>query len=96
MAEYIEREALLSAYDKAHKGPPGEARKLIEEAPAADVAPLVQERWMAGFVNKERRKIGVECSGCSAFYELDLFDFGLCYNYCPNCGATMDGGGDDA
>lgn len=37
MAEYIEREALLAAYDKAHKGPPGEARKLIEEAPAVKI-----------------------------------------------------------
>ncbi len=37
MVEYIEREALLAAYDKAHKGPPGEARKLIEEAPAVKV-----------------------------------------------------------
>jgi hypothetical protein len=26
---------LLEAYDKAHKGPPGGARKLIEEAPEA-------------------------------------------------------------
>lgn len=37
MAEYIEREALLAAYDKAHEGPPGPARKLIEEAPAVKI-----------------------------------------------------------
>lgn len=37
MAEYIEREALLVAYDEAHKGPPGGARKLIEEAPAVKI-----------------------------------------------------------
>ena len=30
----ISRSALLAAYDAAHKGPPGGARKLIEEAPA--------------------------------------------------------------
>lgn len=29
----ISRAALLAAYDAAHKGPPGGARKLIEEAP---------------------------------------------------------------
>ena len=45
MAEYIERDALLAAYDKAHKGPPGEARKLIAEAPAADVVPA--PRWIS-------------------------------------------------
>jgi hypothetical protein len=29
----IERERLLAEYDKAHVGPPGGARKLIEDAP---------------------------------------------------------------
>ena len=33
--DLISRTALLAAYDAAHKGPPGGARKLIEEAPAA-------------------------------------------------------------
>jgi hypothetical protein len=31
--DLISRKALLVAYDQAHKGPPGGARKLIEEAP---------------------------------------------------------------
>lgn len=33
-ADAISRTALLAAYDAAHQGPPGGARKLIEEAPA--------------------------------------------------------------
>lgn len=33
--DLISRSALLAAYDKAHQGPPGGARKLIEEAPEA-------------------------------------------------------------
>lgn len=33
MDDLISRKDLLEAYDKAHKGPPGGARKLIEEAP---------------------------------------------------------------
>ena len=37
---FIEREPLLAAYDAAHQGPPGGARKLIEEAPAVEVVPL--------------------------------------------------------
>lgn len=37
----ISRSALLAAYDAAHKGPPGGARKLIEEAPV--VIPKEQE-----------------------------------------------------
>jgi len=35
--DLISRSALLEAYDKAHQGPPGGARKLIEDAPEAIV-----------------------------------------------------------
>ena len=37
MDDLISRSALLAAYDKAHQGPPGGARKLIENAPDAIV-----------------------------------------------------------
>ena len=37
MAEYIEREALIVEYDRIHIGPAGGARKLMVDAPAADV-----------------------------------------------------------
>lgn len=35
MEDLISRSALLAAYDKAHQGPTGGARKLIENAPDA-------------------------------------------------------------
>lgn len=35
MSDLIDRQALLDEYDKAHFGPPGKARRLIEDAPAA-------------------------------------------------------------
>lgn len=35
MSDLIDRQALLNEYDKAHVGPPGKARKLIEDASAA-------------------------------------------------------------
>lgn len=34
--DLIDRQALLDAYDAAHEGPPGGARKLIEKAPSVD------------------------------------------------------------
>ena len=40
--EYIEREALIAEYDRVHKGPAGGARKLMVEAPAADVVEVVR------------------------------------------------------
>lgn len=36
----IDKLELLKAYDAAHKGPAGGARKLIEEAPAVEAVPL--------------------------------------------------------
>ena len=42
MKEYIEREALLARYYAEHKGPAGNARRLIVEAPAADVVEVVR------------------------------------------------------
>lgn len=41
--EYIEREVLLAEYDRQHTGEPGRARKLIEEAIAADVVEVLKE-----------------------------------------------------
>lgn len=38
--DLIRRGDLIAAYDAAHKGPPGGARKLIEEAPAIDAIPV--------------------------------------------------------
>ena len=37
MDDLISKKALLETYDKVHQGPPGRARKLIEEAPDAIV-----------------------------------------------------------
>jgi hypothetical protein len=42
MAEYIDREALLAAYDATHNGAAGGARKLMVDALAADVVEVVR------------------------------------------------------
>ena len=40
MDDLISRKALLAAYDERHKGPPGGARELIEDAPGVEAVPL--------------------------------------------------------
>ena len=35
--DYVSRQSLLAEYDRPHQGPPGGARKIIEDAPVADV-----------------------------------------------------------
>ena len=56
--------------------------------PAADVAPVVHGRWAC--VNKIDPISGYRCSKCRRIVGFDLTP------YCPNCGAKMDGGDDDA
>lgn len=36
MNNLVSRQYLLDEYDRRHKGPPGGARKIIEDAPAVD------------------------------------------------------------
>lgn len=42
--EYIERGALIAEYDRVHVGAPGGARKLMVDAPAADVVEVIRCR----------------------------------------------------
>lgn len=75
MAEYINREALLAEYDRVHAGPAGGARKLIEEAPAADVVPVVRCkdcRWRTQMIPND---YGSKWCGVSGMYPKSEDDF---------------------
>ena len=90
MAEYIERQALLAEYDRVHVGPPGGARKLIEEAPATDVVPVVHGRF--DILTDDFDCEYARCSECGEeFYDANEDTIDITFNYCPNCGARMDG-----
>lgn len=56
----------------------------------ADVAPVVHGRWIEDHDY-------LKCAECGVMVQWDFtfFDIGS-WNYCPNCGAKMDGGGEDA
>ena len=69
--------------------------------PAADVAPVVHARWIpseSDFDDDDTLFDGEECCDwqCSACREdicyEDPMPMKLLPNYCPNCGAKMDGG----
>jgi DNA-directed RNA polymerase subunit RPC12/RpoP len=94
MAEYINREALLAEYDRVHVGPAGGARKLIEEAPAADVVPVVHGRWEIKTDDYDCEY--AKCSACGEeFYDANEDTIDITFNYCPNCGARMKRGVSD-
>lgn len=61
---------------------------ILKAIPAADVAPVRHGRW----VEKEKYTFGImyDCSLC----ENRILDNGHPWNYCPNCGAKMEGGED--
>jgi hypothetical protein len=57
--------------------------KLIKDAPAADVAPVVHGEWIFQSVSGEDP---YTCSVCGNTVKI----YG--YTFCPYCGARMDGG----
>ena len=59
----------------------------VSDAPSADVAPLVHAWWIEGHDY-------IKCSVCRGMAKRDFRDG--CWNYCPNCGAKMDGGAENA
>ena len=62
------------------------------QAPAVDAVPVVHGRWITNWCdNNMICHEYEECSECGAAM-LDTNQFWDC-NYCPNCGAKMDGDG---
>ena len=57
----------------------------IEDAPAVDAAPVVHGEWIE--LHEEN---GHEVGTCSHCLHVRIVD-----NYCPNCGAKMNGGNDN-
>ena len=91
MAEYIKKEAVLKEVESRIMWGASAAAvyELILDAPAADVAPVRHGQWIhtdlaAHWYGKD------ECSECT-YHEKDRSDLSH-NNYCPNCGAKMDGG----
>lgn len=65
-------------------------REEQKRAAAADVASVVHGRWEPCFDENCRCRWGFgKCSNCGQEYYAHAINH---YNYCPNCGAKMDGG----
>ena len=85
MNDYISRKALL---DWVHEFYPEDKvfASAIINAPAADVAPVVHSRWE---ITDIEHAYGIKCYYCPECGEDEWRDNEP--NYCPNCGAKMDG-----
>ena len=69
-----------------------EPSQYIEVIPAADVAPVVHGRWDdSGRYTFPSGDVAVRCTNCGC--ALTKSEYRLyTWNYCPICGAKMDGG----
>lgn len=72
-----------------------DAKRVLADIPAADVAPVVHGRWdnvpntYMSVISKDRAYHG-NATTCSVCHEVNPNAYKT--NYCPNCGAKMDGG----
>mgnify|MGYP006379191907 CR=1 FL=1 len=89
MTEYIERKALRDTlYDADAITMSGV--KILNQFPGADVAPVRHGWWVS-----VPHKLARVCSVCNRDEPYKFADIDAdVYDYCPNCGAKMDGGAD--
>ena len=94
MVDYISREDAIEVINQ------GRLTKLIEadvvesglkNLPAADVVLVVHAYWIPQKENYEFKEAWMKCSACG--YPVSKWTGNT--NFCPNCGARMDGGKED-
>lgn len=102
MAEYIERGAVIYSIEKMrlkyqtnrmYRGVRfgiDSAINYIKLAPTADVVDIIHGEWLATKIKGCSEVF--ECSECGYSFEHEGYQH--FFNYCPNCGAKMDGDSD--
>ena len=97
--EYISRAKALADFEACNaenpRWTPQRVKTLLLRQPAADVAEVVHGQWVhSRYDNCSEQFDIVKCSRCGhEAYAVAYFVRGG--NYCPNCGAKMDGGNDN-
>ena len=89
MDEYIKRKAVIDLITRRYENPEICTQE-INSIPASDVAPVVHGRW----IYKGEYAVCTECGGRSGTQYDGVEPIPLMTQFCPNCGAIMDGGAD--
>lgn len=87
-----EREGFMEAVYNILSGDPDNVRANMiidcyDNLPTIDAVPVVHGRWID--LGRNYYTVVSQCSECCAKYDFRS-------PYCPNCGAKMDGGAEDA
>ena len=83
MADYINKQAFLDYMKRTDRY--FNVKFDIENFPKADVAPVRHGQW-----EEASDGDGIVCPFCRTDFCTIIYDT-ECFNYCPNCGAKMDG-----
>ena len=96
--EYIRRDDFIQYLEKCKKGAAVTnlvwaaimaIERDVRDMPAADVAPVVHEKWLLDRWPSWPHR---ECSRCKIMIPRTKEVPDQYWQYCPNCGARMDGG----
>ena len=102
MAKYIDMEAALLEIERRERLMVGDKtisvdalKRFLLNRPAADVAPVVHGRWDdSGRYTFPGGSTAVRCTNCGCALTVSEYHLNN-WNYCPVCGAKMDGGDSD-
>lgn len=111
MAEYIKRDAAIREIEQINPVDYGamwdyeahhwageclrDCKEAIDSIPAADVAPVVHGRWDdSGRYTFPGGGTAVRCTECGCALTESEYHLNN-WNYCPVCGAKMDGGNEN-
>ena len=85
MKRYIDADELLTKLpdDLPYKA---SVKRVLMQTPTADVVEVKHGKWK--YVDGDLGYSDLECSECGA---ITVFFDDERFNYCPNCGAKMDG-----
>lgn len=90
MSRYIDADALLLKIDCHGTNKFGmldeDIRDFVRKIPAADVAEVIHSDWHTSTVRMS--SIDVTCRNCHRTEKISITNY---FEYCPHCGAKMDG-----
>ena len=94
MDEYLKREAVIDLITRRYENPEICTQE-INSIPSADVAPVVHGWWDdSGRYTFPGGSTAVRCTNCGCALTESEYHLNN-WNYCPVCGAKMDGGNAD-